>query len=344
MKRTAHSALRVQPAAHPGLSVETRRRLIYAALVLSFATFLLARSAHAENREDKEYQRRLKEAREEAERRGVDTSRMNAQQLAQHKKQLQDHKDKVEKQQNMAEFKEKTMTNLASVKEMYMKAEAAYKEKQYATASPLYNSVALATVPGSEQMAETSRDRLITFEKLAQDRLKEAEDADLKQDYVKEVEILSGLTKDFYQTKTKDTALRNLIALKTRPDVAGYVEIAQAEALEADDKMTEAVAIYASVANNPRYENTVPALKASRRLEDLQKDAKIADKLKAESDAKADKEAPLLLASAKNFIANNRPKMALEKLQVIVDKYPESRYAGDARKQIDELKAMVSKE
>ncbi|HYF48439.1 MAG TPA: hypothetical protein VEJ63_03485 [Planctomycetota bacterium] len=342
MKRAHPAALKVQSIKAPE-SAETRRHVLLAAIVLTLATFLLARSASAEeqSKENKELMKRLAEQRAEAERR-KDTSGMTAEQLANHKKQLQDHKEKQEKLQNLAEFKEKSMNNLAAVKEMFMKAEAAHKEKQYAIASPLYNSVALATVPGSEQIAETSRGRLIEYEKLAQDELKKAEDADLKQDFVKEVEILAAITKDFHQTKTKETALRNLIALKTRPDVAGYVEIAQAEELERNEKITEAVAIYNSVATNPRYENTVPALKASRRLEELQKDAKVADKLKAESDAKADKEAPLLLNAAKNYVANNRPKMALEKLQTIVDKYPDSKYAEQARKQIEELKAVVS--
>jgi TolA-binding protein len=100
----------------------------------------------------------------------------------------------------------------------------------------------------------------------------------------------------------------------------------------------DALAIYKSVAANPRYENTVPALKARMKLEDLDKNEATRTKIKSETDAKADKEAPLLLAAAKNFLLNNKPKEAAEKLQIVIDKYPDSKYAQDAKKQLSDLK------
>ncbi|MCY3023388.1 MAG: hypothetical protein NTW87_30785, partial [Planctomycetota bacterium] len=87
-----------------------------------------------------------------------------------------------------------------------------------------------------------------------------------------------------------------------------------------------------------RYENTVPALKARRKLEELNKNEATKAKIKAEGDAKADREAPLLLYAAKNFLANNYPKQAMEKLQQIVDKFPTSKWAEDAKKQLADLK------
>jgi outer membrane protein assembly factor BamD (BamD/ComL family) len=46
------------------------------------------------------------------------------------------------------------------------------------------------------------------------------------------------------------------------------------------------------------------------------------------------------MASANNFIKNNLPKQAIEKLQTLVDKYPESPQAEQARKQIEEIKGI----
>ena len=60
--------------------------------------------------------------------------------------------------------------------------------------------------------------------------------------------------------------------------------------------------------------------------------------MKTELDAKADREAPVLLNSAKNFASNHMPKQAIEKLQIVIDKFPNSKYAEDAKKQMAELK------
>jgi TolA-binding protein len=139
-------------------------------------------------------------------------------------------------------------------------------------------------------------------------------------------------------TKAHDTALRRLITLKSRPEVAGYVEMSQAEALETDGKLMDAIRIYESVAANPRYENTVPALKARRKLDDLNKNEATKAKIKTENDAKADKEAPMLLARARDFVSNNMPKQAMEKLEQVVAKFPNSKYAEEAKKMLADLK------
>jgi hypothetical protein len=347
MKRSAPACAKI--ARVEKLTPEFKRQLIVSGAILVASTLLLTSAVRAEGDDQKALDKRLAQQRADAEMKNADTSRMTADQLAAYKTKVAQAKDKAQKQADLAEFKEKSMNNLADIKAMFQKAEEAFKvgktdQTQYAIASPLYNSVAMATVPGSEQMAETSRSKLIELEQLAQKALHDAEDADMKQDYVNEVQLLAGIVKDFYQTKTKANALNRLVSLKSRPDVAGYVELAQAESLEADGKMTEAVALYSSIAGNPRYENSVPQLKASKKVEELGKNEEVAAKIKADTNAKADKEAPVLLGAAKNYVANNRPKQAIEKLQLILEKYPDTRYAEDARKQLEELKAVVSTE
>src|SRR5579862_3599022 len=83
---------------------------------------------------------------------------------------------------NMDEYKDQLKSNLDSIKDMFQKAEEDWKNQQYKEAGSFYQSVALATVPGSEDMAETSRGRLIEMEDLARDHRKAAEDADLQHD------------------------------------------------------------------------------------------------------------------------------------------------------------------
>lgn len=309
-------------------------------LLAIMASLLLSTRARAgeDDKAAKEYDARLKQARNSAALQSAYDNAKTDDQKAAAKKLLSDAKAKDQAKKDMADFKQKTLDNLANIKELFAKAEDNWKNKLYGEAAPIYNSVQLATVPGAEQYVETSRGRMVELEDLAKNHLKAADDADLKREYAKEVEELSMVNREFTLTKSHEVAVRRLVNLKSRPEVSGIVELAQAEGYEADGKLMEAVKMYESIGNNPRYENTVPALKAKRRLEELAKNDETRNKIKTEVDAKADKECPALISSAKNFVANNLPKQAIEKLQIVIDKYPESKYAVEAKKQLSELK------
>jgi len=311
-------------------------------LALLAATALLCRALPAgeggERRAAKEFDNRLKQARSEAELRNAVDGARSPEERQKAQKAMNAARDAEEKKRSLAEYKEKTMQNLGSVKEMFAKAEEAWKEKNFGRAGPLYSSVAGATVPGSEELADTSRNRMLEMEDLARVKLKAADDADLKRDYTKEVDELSYILRELNMTSGREVALRRLASLKSRPDVAGIVDVAEAEGLEAEGRLLDAVAAYSAIANNPRYDNTIASLKARRRIEALAANEETRGKLKTETDAKADKEAPILLGSAKNFIANNMPKQAVEKLQAVIDKFPDSKYAEEAKQKLAELK------
>lgn len=320
--------------------VETQRRWQVLAIIALFLATLQLTSSICRGEEDaaKAYEARLNSDRAAAELRNAAGSAQTPEQKKAAEGKLKAYKDSMDKKKNLAEFKQNTMDNLASIKEMFTKAEDAFKEKKYREAGAFYNSVAMASVPGSETIVETSRGRLVELEDNAKEHLKSADDADLHHEYIKEAEELSLITHEFAQTKSYDVALRRMISLKGRPEVAGHVELAQAESLENDGKLSEAVVIYNSIANNPRYEHSLAALKASRKIEDLNKNEATRGKLKTELDAKADREAPVLLNTAKNFVSNNMPKQAIEKLEQVIEKFPESKYAESAKKQLAELK------
>jgi hypothetical protein len=280
----------------------------------------------------------LKKEMQDAQHRNADTAGMTADQKDAYRKKEADRREKDAQQQALADRKELLMNSLASVKDMDAKAEAAFKEKQYRVCAGFYQSIALATVAGSEAQVEKARNRLVELEDLSKAKLKEADEAEYKQDFMAEIDLLATIGREFPQTKTAETAMRKLAALKSRADVAGYVELAQAEVLEKDGKLVDAIALYKSISANPRYENTLPGLKAVRKLDELNKNEEVKTKVKGELEARADKEAPLLLAAAKNFAANSRPKLAIEKLQTVIEKFPESKYAEQAKQQIEELK------
>ncbi|MFH0938757.1 MAG: hypothetical protein V1899_05705 [Planctomycetota bacterium] len=314
------------------------------ALVLMMTLALLGRAwceGEETSEEKAKKEAKFKDDRAAAERRVADTSKMTPEQRADYKETEQHRKDKENKAKNLADYKEKTLNNLNSIKELFNKAEAAFKEKQFRTAGSFYDLIVLATVPGVEMFVETSRNRLVEMEDIAKQMLSDAVDFDLKQDFVKEVELLTTILHDFPKTKTCEVAMRKVINLKSRSEVAGYIELAQAESLEANDKLLDASNLYRSIASNPRYENSVPALKAARKLDDFNKNEGMRAKLKAEINIKADKEARPMLNLAKNYLANNKPQMAIEKLRQVIEKFPDTSYAEQAKNEIEQLKDYV---
>jgi hypothetical protein len=246
-------------------------------------------------------------------------------------------KDNPKDPKNDPEYKEKLAENLAAVKDLLDIAEAKFKEQNYREAAGFYKSVTLATVAKSEPLVETARKRLIEMEEMAQQHLNAANDADLARDYVKEVEELGIVMREFAFTKAVEQATTRLAALKPRKEVQGLIELAQAGAAEAAGNLAQAYRMYKAIAENPRYENTLAALKGRKGAERLQNDEATRENLKTQLKAEADKEAPPLLNSARNFLLNHQEAQAKEKFQQVVEKFPGTDYAEEAKKELAKL-------
>ncbi|HLX61925.1 MAG TPA: hypothetical protein VKX17_11645 [Planctomycetota bacterium] len=244
----------------------------------------------------------------------------------------------AQKKEDIAELKAKTKENLDQIKALFQMAENAWKAKNYKQAGNYYLSVSKATVPGSEDMVATSLERVNSdMEKLAKDLIAQADDADMQRDFMKEIELLSNVSREFDITHASKDGYNKLTSLKSKPEVAGFVEYAQAEAQIADGKLTDAMTTLNAIINNPRYEHSIPALKANKLMEKLNKDEETRGQLKKEFLAKADQKAPQMLLNAKNCIVNNMPKQAKEILSTVVDKFPDTPYAEEAKKQMETL-------
>ncbi len=247
-------------------------------------------------------------------------------------------KDQAKK--DVADYKEGMQNNLAAIKELARQGDVAMKEERFDDAGKAYSSVALADVPGSEGLAEDARNHLMDLEDMAKKKLHEAEDADIQRDYIKEADAFLFILKEFPQTKSKDRAMSGITALRSRPEVAAFEEYKKAEDLEGANKLIDAVRIYESISNNPRYEQAhcVAVLMAKRKLDTLGQSEQTRAAMKAELDTRAAKEAPGMLTTAKNFLSNHMPNEAIRKLQEIMDKYPNTEFAEQAQKQLAELK------
>lgn len=238
-------------------------------------------------------------------------------------------------------YREKLKESMTDLKEMEKAAEELYSAKSYREAASLYKSITMANIPNAEKhvsaVVEKARERLIEMEGLAQKEIRDAEDADLARNYIKAIDHLTVVLRDYPFTKANATAVSRLSAFKSRKDVAAYVEFAECEAAEASGDLAKAVSGYQRLLDNPRYEGTVPVFKAKKRIEVLKTDEATRDALKQQVQAVADKEAPPIINTAKNFLMNNQPGPAKEKFQMVIDKFPGTTYAEEAQKEIEKL-------
>ena len=302
-------------------------------LALLCGTLWVGKSARAEGDEAKALDQKLAQQYQQGQARDRQNSGTTTKQDLANRAKEQAKKD-------VADYKESMLNNLASIKELAKQGDVAMKEERYDDAAKAYDSVSLANVPGSEGLAEEARGHLMDLEDMAKKKLHEAEDADIQRDYIKEADAFLYILKEFPQTKSKDRALSGITALRSRPEVAAFEEYKKAEDLEGANKLIDAVRIYESVSNNPRYEQAhcVAVLMAKRKLDTLGQSEQTRSAMKAELDARAAKEAPGMLTTARNYVANNLPKEAIRKLQEVMDKYPNTQFAEQAQKQLAELK------
>lgn len=233
---------------------------------------------------------------------------------------------------------EKLFENLEGVRKLFKLAETAFADGRFCEAGRLYKSVSLATVKGSEDMSASARDRLIDIEKIAQERLVLARDADFKADYATELRELSYLDKELSETNAGKEAARLRIILRSKPAGAAFIDLDDANRLETDRKFSEALAHYLAIASNPRYADTIAAIQAGKKAAKLQQDLPRLEASNTESAAKSEAKASALLLSAQNLLANKLRPEAMEKLRQLVESYPDSRSAIEAKKLLNSIK------
>jgi len=243
-----------------------------------------------------------------------------------------------QKPENDPEYKEMMQANLTMIQTMMKEGDAKFDDKSYRDAATFYASVAMANVPKSEQLVQKARARFLEMEDMAAEHLKAADDAILTREYLKAVEELGIVVKEFPFSKVYSEAYRTLVSLKSRPDIAGLVSLTEAEGLEANGNISGAVKAYKEIANNPRFENSLAWVKATKKLEALNNNAEVKAALKGEMNAKAEKEAPGLLSTAHNFALNNDFAKAKEKYALIVEKFPGTKFAEQAQSEMDKIK------
>ncbi|MCK6472934.1 MAG: hypothetical protein L6R28_14420 [Planctomycetes bacterium] len=239
------------------------------------------------------------------------------------------------------EYKEKVALSEERIKELFTNAELKYEEGSYREAGAFYYQVMQArddaALPKAQDLVKKATDKVLAMDGLAKQHLDNAKDADVKRDFMKEIEELGELVKQFPFAKCYDEARERLTALKNRKEVAGHVELAEAEELAAAGKLSAAIELLKKIQENPRYQNSIVTMKAARRLQELNEGDAAKERLQQEREALAESEAPKLMATAKNFILNKETSRAKEQLNAIIEKFPGTKYAEEAKSKLDEL-------
>ncbi|MCX7804626.1 MAG: tetratricopeptide repeat protein, partial [Planctomycetota bacterium] len=280
-------------------------------------------------------EKQVKELEERMKKAARELTEKNRQEARQDKDLKYDPKDPRSKEEQLR-AKQIQKANLAMIKEMKAKADDAFKNQRYREAAQFYGSIALADVPGSETMAEEARAKFVEMEKLAQGHLDAAEDFILQRQYVKAVEELRIVVNEFPFTDAAPKAAARLRGLQSKKEVAAYCAYAEAEGLEQAGNFRAAIRAYRDIV--ARHPESVPAVRAEKRLAVLEKDAAVQEKVKAEIAAEAEAQAPAIFNIAENFMKSGMNDSAREKLNMIIEKYPGTPQAEEAKKKLDALK------
>jgi hypothetical protein len=232
---------------------------------------------------------------------------------------------------------EKLHINLNGIKELFERSEAAFKIEHFREAALGYQSVSLATVVGSEDCAGRARDRLIELEGKAKERLNAARDKEnVKVDYAGAAKDLEYLLREFPDTVAGKQGVQEMVALRSRPAAAAFLELEQARTLLQQGKPAAAQQALNAIAENPRYRETIAAIEARRLAQNVASNEGMRKLIEVETAAKSEQSARALLAQARNLLKNNMKDKACAALKEIATLYPDSSAAAEAKSLLEQ--------
>ncbi|MHC4917733.1 MAG: tetratricopeptide repeat protein [Planctomycetota bacterium] len=228
------------------------------------------------------------------------------------------------------------------VANIYKEAEAAYKAEQFPAAFEYFADVAACKeIPGAANYASKSRDYLLKMEKAASAKLEEAKMARLQGKGAEALEIIKLLLEKYPYCRAAEQANDLLITLSADPRVAAEVALLKAQELDKAAKYPEAAKAYAEVMK--KFPDSVQALKAKLRLKNMKGDEEIGKLLEEAEKSAADNECPKMLIMGRNYVRNKMYAQARIIYEKLIRNYPDTEYAAQAKKALEEVKAAEKK-
>ena len=248
---------------------------------------------------------------------------------------LREEREKKEKKKTEQEQKKARAETLKGLKEQLKKGEEAMKEENYSAAQSWFQAIKSCRAPGASRYTAKAKARILEIEDKARVKLNEAEVRHMLREYVAEAELLAAIINDFAHTRAARLARSKLSLLRREPKAASTIAYGKAKAEEDAENYGEAVRLYEKVLRI--WPNEIAALKAEHAVRRLRSDPKIAELLKEHAEFEASKVCPGWINIAHNYRINADRDRAREYLQRVIDKFPDTSYAEEARKKLKEL-------
>ncbi|MEN8148495.1 MAG: tetratricopeptide repeat protein [Planctomycetota bacterium] len=234
-----------------------------------------------------------------------------------------------------------TTAQYEKLKKILADADAAKKKGDLKKASKLYGEVIEANKLSA--LADQAQKNLDEIDSVAKGELEEAL-AKVDEDPLAAMIALEAVIENYAGTETAREARKKLSELKKRKDVKKLLgklkkekeataKIADAEELVEAGEYTRAIAALKSIAR--KYRGTKAAETATARVAELEGDPEIAKKIEA---AEAEKFSERCLRMGRNYATNGMTDKAKAEFRKVIDKYPGTPWAEEAKKEIEKLK------
>ena len=151
-------------------------------------------------------------------------------------------------------------------------AEKKFQQGKYREAAKLFMALASVEPPMSPPMLAAARKRLADMEGMAQKHLDAERDAYRRCEYLRGVEELTIILREFPFTKAKDEAVKRLSPGQPSEHQEAYEKFWQAKRMESQGNLSEALRMYRAIAEDPRYQGIVPGFNAKRKVRYLSRE------------------------------------------------------------------------
>jgi tetratricopeptide (TPR) repeat protein len=223
-----------------------------------------------------------------------------------------------------------------AVAELFKRAEAAFKDEKFAAAYEYYVGVAASKdVQGVSSYATRARAKLLELERAASAKLDEARLARIQGRGPESLATVREILEKYPYTRAAEEARGLLAELSNDPRVAAAVALLKAEELDAAGKYAAAVKAYSAL--RTRYPDSVESLKAKLRIKAIRENPETAKAVEEAEKKAADTACPKMLLMARNYSMNGMYPQARGLYKKLISKYPESDYASQARKALEEI-------
>jgi len=230
------------------------------------------------------------------------------------------------------------------VKDLYKKAEEAYKNGDFNAAYNYYAAVVNANAKGLGNLQDRAKQRLSEIEAEAIAIYNQADIEYRKGEHVKAAELLDKIIEDYPYCSVAEKAKLFMRRITADPKAASDIGFARGLRYEQAEDYAKAVKIYREIAEKYGKRDDTSAsqwytggIRAQIKLDQLLKDPAVKEAIERAEKFEARGKAPSILANARNYITNKRYDLARNELDMLIEQFPGTDEATQAEVLLKEL-------